>query len=80
MANKIPVEKFIENIKIKTGKTPEDFKRLAMAKGFFEKGILKTSVRATEVIAWLKKDFDLGYGHSLAIYHTFKDNTDKNRK
>ena len=73
MANKIPVNKFIENIKIKTGKSPEDFRRIAINKGFFEEGKLKPSIKAGEVIAWLKKDFDLGYGHSLAIYHTFKD-------
>ena len=72
MANKIPVNKFIENIKIKTGKSPEDFRRIAITKGFFEKGKLKPTIKAGEVIAWLKKDFDLGYGHSLAIYHTFK--------
>ena len=47
--------------------------KIAIAKGFFEKGVLKPTVKAGEVIAWLKKDFDLGYGHSLAIYHSFKD-------
>lgn len=73
MAIKIPVHKFIENIKIKTGKSTEDFRRIAITKGFFEDGKLKPTIKAGEVIAWLKKDFDLGYGHSLAIYHTLKD-------
>lgn len=63
----------IHNIKINTGKTPADFKKIAITKGYFEKGKLKDSVKAGEVIAWLKKDFDLGHGHSLAIYHSFKD-------
>jgi hypothetical protein len=29
-------------------------------------------VKAGEVVAWLKKDFDLGHGHSMAIYALFK--------
>lgn len=73
MPNKIPLEKYYENIKIKTGKTPADFKKIAITKDYFEKGKLKSTVKAGEVIAWLKKDFDLGHGHSLAVYHTFKE-------
>lgn len=72
----IPLDKYFENIKIKTGKTPADFKKIAITKGFFEKGKLKPGVKAGEVISWLKKDFDLGHGHSLAIYHSFKDKAD----
>ncbi|MBC6113018.1 DUF4287 domain-containing protein [Pedobacter sp. CCM 8938] len=56
----------------KTGKTPEDFKDLAIAKGLFENDVLKSTVKAAEVIAWLKQDFDLGHGHSLALYHFIK--------
>jgi hypothetical protein len=73
MPNKIPLEKYYENIKIKTSKTPADFKKIAMTKGYFEKDSLKPTIKAAEVIAWLKKDFDLGHGHSLAIYHSFKE-------
>ncbi len=69
----IPLEKYLEKIKIKTGKTPEDFKKIGISKGFFTKGILKPTVKAGEIIAWLKKDFDLGHGHALAISHTFKE-------
>ncbi len=58
---------YIDNIKTKTGKTPVDFKKLAE-----EKGLLKEGVKAGEIVAWLKKDFDLGHGHSMAIYATFK--------
>ena len=68
----VPLQTYFDNIKKKTGKTPADFKKIAVTKGFFEKGILKPTVKAGEVIAWLKKDFDLGHGHALAIYHTFK--------
>ncbi|MDQ2721461.1 MAG: DUF4287 domain-containing protein [Bacteroidota bacterium] len=72
----IHLDKYFENIKIKTGKTPADFKKIAITKGFFDNGKLEPGVKAGEVIAWLKKDFDLGHGHSLAIYHSFKDQED----
>lgn len=63
---------YIDNIKAKTGKTPEDFKKLAEQKGFLQKGELKNGVKAGEILAWLKKDFDLGHGHAMAIYAVFK--------
>jgi hypothetical protein len=63
---------YINNIKEKTGKTPEDFKQLAEAKGFLQDGQLKTGVKAGEIVNWLKTDFGLGHGHSMAIYALFK--------
>lgn len=63
---------YIDNIKAKTGKTPEDFKALAEKKGFLQKGKLSPDVRAGEIVAWLKQDFNLGHGHSMAIYAIFK--------
>jgi hypothetical protein len=63
---------YLDNIKAKTGKTPSDFKKLATQKGFLEKGNLKSTVKAGEIVKWLKEDFDLGYGHAMAIYATFK--------
>lgn len=38
---------YIDNIKKKTGKTPEDFKKLAEEKGFFQNGEL--TVKATQI-------------------------------
>jgi hypothetical protein len=58
---------YIDNIHKKTGKTPEDFRRLAE-----KKGLLKPGVKAGEIVAWLKKDHGLGHGHAMAIYATFK--------
>jgi hypothetical protein len=58
---------YIDNIKAKTGKTPEDFKRLAE-----KKGLLKPGVKAMEIVGWLKKGHGLGHGHAMAIYATFK--------
>ncbi|HWY99238.1 MAG TPA: DUF4287 domain-containing protein [Bacteroidia bacterium] len=57
---------YIDNIKAKTGKTPEDFRKLAE-----KKGLLKPGVKAMEIVNWLKKDFDLGHGHAMAIYAVF---------
>jgi len=42
--------------------------RLADAKGFSEGGKLKASVKAGQIIEWLKADYDLGHGHSMAVY------------
>jgi Domain of unknown function (DUF4287) len=63
---------YINNIKQKTGKTPEDFKQLAEAKSFLENGQLKTGVKAGEIVNWLKTEFELGHGHAMAIYALFK--------
>ena len=63
---------YIDNIKKKTGKSPEDFKKLAEKKGFLQKGQLQEGVKAGQIIAWLKEDFDLGHGHAMAIYAVFK--------
>jgi len=63
---------YLDTIKKKTGKGPEDFKKLAEKKGFLEKGKLNSEVKAGEVVAWLKKDFELGHGHAMAVYALFK--------
>ena len=63
---------YIDNIKAKTGKTPADFKKLAEQKGFLHKGKLVEGVKAGQILAWLKEDFDLGHGHGMAVYAVFK--------
>jgi Domain of unknown function (DUF4287) len=64
---------YLNNIQKKTGKTPDDFKKLAMKKGFLEKdGKLKSDVGARAIVSWLKQDFELGHGHSMAIFAYFK--------
>ena len=63
---------YLDTIKKKTGKGPEDFKKLAEKKGFLEKGKLKTEVKAGEVVDWLKKDFELGHGHAMQYMHCSK--------
>ncbi|SUJ04025.1 Uncharacterised protein [Sphingobacterium spiritivorum] len=63
---------YLENIEAKTGKSPEDLQALATEKGFVENGKLKSDVKATQIIEWLKADFDLGHGHAMSIYAYFK--------
>ena len=63
---------YLDNIKTKTGKGPEDFKKLAEQKGFFKKGKLAEGVKAGEIVQWLKNDFDLGHGHAMAIVALLK--------
>jgi hypothetical protein len=67
---------YIDNIKKKTGKTPEDFRKLAEKKGFLNRGELVKTVKAAEITNWLKDEFELGHGHAMAIYMTFKGKTD----
>lgn len=63
---------YIDNIRTKTGKSPDDFKKLAEKKGFLKDGKLVPTVKATEITNWLKEEFELGHGHAMAIYATFK--------
>jgi hypothetical protein len=54
----VSFQAYIDNVKTKTGKTPEDFARLAAKKGLSKHG---------ELLLWLKTDFALGHGHATAI-------------
>jgi hypothetical protein len=63
---------YIANIKAKTGKSPDDFKKLAEKKGFLKNGELIKTIKATEITNWLKDEFELGHGHAMAIYALLK--------
>ncbi len=63
---------YLDNIQEKTGKTPDDFKRLAKKKGFADANGLCDGIKAGEVVAWLKADFDLGHGHAMALVALLK--------
>ena len=52
-------QSYLDNIKAKTGLAPADFRKLAREKGL---------TKAGEVVAWLKADYGLGYGHAGAIW------------
>jgi hypothetical protein len=63
----VSFQAYLDNIKAKTGKTPDDFHAAAK-----RKGLLGPDVKATQFLAWLKKDFGLGHGHGMAIWAVFK--------
>ena len=67
---------YLDNIKAKTGKTQDDFKKLAEEKGFMVDGKLNPTTKATEITNWLKEAFDLGHGHAMAIVASFKGKTE----
>jgi hypothetical protein len=56
----VTFQAYLDTVKAKTGKTPDDFKKLAQEKGL-------DTYKA--VVAWLKSDFELGHGHANAIAH-----------
>ena len=49
---------YLDNVKAKTGKTPEDFAGLATKKGLATHG---------DLVKWLKAEHSLGHGHATAI-------------
>jgi hypothetical protein len=67
---------YIDNIESQTGKKPADFERMAVEKGFIANGELKSSVKAGQIVQWLKDDFGLGHGHAMAIYAWFRGKRD----
>ena len=69
---------YLTTIKTKTGNGPAEFRKLAEEKGFTKDGQLVSTVKAGDVVAWLKNDFDLGHGHSMAIYALLKGIKDEN--
>lgn len=63
---------YLDNIETKTGKGPDDFRKLADEKGLMTDGKLRVDVKAGTVIAWLKEDFGLGHGHAQALVALLK--------
>lgn len=66
---------YLDNIQAKTGKTPADFRQLAIAKGFATATGIAPGVKATQITDWLKAEFDLGHGHAMAIFALLKGKT-----
>ncbi|WP_350347604.1 DUF4287 domain-containing protein [Agromyces sp. G08B096] len=54
---------YLDNIEAKTGVTPRQFIELARERGFDE------TTKATPIVAWLKEDYGLGHGHTMALVH-----------
>ncbi|MFN7985097.1 MAG: DUF4287 domain-containing protein [Vicinamibacterales bacterium] len=58
---------YIDNIKAKTGKTPDQL--FAAAK---KAGIYSADMKATTLVDYLAKEFELGRGHAMAVWAVFK--------
>ncbi|WP_200915947.1 DUF4287 domain-containing protein [Jeongeupia sp. HS-3] len=63
---------YLDNIRAKTGQSPDDFRRLATERGLLVNGALAPAVKAGDIVAWLKADYELGHGHAMAIYALLK--------
>jgi hypothetical protein len=64
----VSFQAYLDNIKTETGKSPDDLRVLAE-----KAGVYRPDMKAADLVAWLKKEFDLGHGHSMAIWAVFKD-------
>ena len=60
---------YLDTIKAKTGMDPNDFQKIAAAKG-----LLGGDIKAGPIQKWLKDEYDLGPGHSMALVSVFREN------
>jgi len=58
---------YLDAVEKKTGLTPRQLVELAKAKGLDAPG-----VKAGQILAWLKEDYDLGRGHGMAMVHVIQ--------
>jgi hypothetical protein len=63
----VSFQAYIDNVRAKTGKTPDQLKAAAVKAGVFS-----ADMTATTLVDWLAKDFALGRGHSMAIWAVWK--------
>lgn len=66
---------YLDNIEKQTGKTPQEFVILAHEKGYDD-----PAVKAAEITAWLKDEFQLGHGHAMALVHVIRHGAKINDK
>lgn len=59
---------YIDNIQAKTGKTPKQLKETAE-----NAGVYSPEMKASDLVKFLKDEFDLGHGHAMAIWAVFKN-------
>jgi hypothetical protein len=59
---------YLDTIKAKTGMDPADFQKIAATKG-----LLEGDIKAGPIQQWLKDDYGLGPGHSMALISVFRE-------
>lgn len=57
---------YIDNITQKTGKTPDQIRDDALSQG-----VIVQDMKATVFTDWLMKEYQLGHGHSMALWKYF---------
>ena len=62
---------YLEAIRTRTGKTPDELRQLAEEQGLMADGVVAPGVKAGDVVAWLARDFGLGRGHAMAVWALF---------
>lgn len=58
---------YLDAIEDKTGHTPRQLLDIAKTRGYDD-----ASVKAGEILEWLKTDYGLGRGHGMALVHVIK--------
>ena len=58
---------YIDNIKAKTGKTPKQLQGALKKAGLYSK-----DMKASVLVSFLATEFNVGHGHSMAIWAVFK--------
>ena len=68
---------YMDNIQAKTGKTQEDFWKMANEKGFIKDG--KIVAKHADMLKWLKSDIGLGHVHAnfIILYLRLRTNDPK---
>ena len=64
-------QSYLDNVRSKNGKSPEDFERVAA-----DTGLTQPLAKATVITDRLKADFGLGHGHAMAVYAWLKGKRD----
>jgi hypothetical protein len=63
----VSYQAYIDAIEKKTGRTPQQLLDEAAARGY------GPDTKASEVVAWLKDEHDLGRGHAMALFGVLKN-------
>lgn len=58
---------YLDAVKSKTGKTPEQLKSEAV-----RSGVYSASMKATDLVAWLAERYGLGRGHAMSVWAVWK--------
>lgn len=66
---------YLDTIKEKTGKTPKQLMEAAKKAGIFSE-----DMKATDLVVFLEQNFQLGRGHSMAVWAVFKKEGWVNKK